>query len=262
MLSRADLAGVTVVAATSVNLAATVDALSRTLATVRPDAALLFTDQPCPPLPNGVTHFPIAPLRSTRDYSRFLLCELHRWIETSHCMVIQWDGFPVHPDKWDPSFLNCDYIGAPWPQFSDGHDVGNGGFSLRSRRLLQACLDPRFDNDGTAEDIVIARRNRPFLESEHGLRFADKTMAARFSVERPLGPGSRHRHDLDCAFGFHGVFNMVPLLGADTFFRIYRELDHSAPIRHDLWKIVAQLVRTPGGIAPALRLLRDSAIRA
>lgn len=257
----ANLSGVTVVAASSVNVGATARALARTLDIVDADEALLFTDQPCASLPENVRVISIAPLRSTKDYSRFILRELHRWIETSHCMVIQWDGFPVHSERWNPEFLNFDYIGAPWPQFRDGRNVGNGGFSLRSRRLLHACLDPRFDDDGGAEDIVIARRNRKFLEIEHGIRFADTEMAARFSVERPLGSRANHAKALNDAFGFHGVFNMVPVLGENAFSAIYQELDHRDPIRVDLWKIVSQLIGKREGIANALRILRDATFR-
>lgn len=258
MAPRADLSDVTVVAVTSVNLDATLHALTQTLEGAKAATAILFTDQAVPSLPAGIRHVPIEPLRSTGDYSRFLLHDLHRWIETPHCLVIQWDGFPVHPSNWDAAFLEYDYIGAPWPQFGDGHDVGNGGFSLRSRRLMQACLDAGFDEDGGPEDIVIARRNRAFLEREHGIRFAPKGIAARFSVERPLHRHSRHGRDLANAFGFHGVFNIVPLLGPVAFARIYRSLDHLGPVHHDLRMLVAQLLRSPAGIAVAFRLLRDA----
>lgn len=253
----ADLAGVTLCAVTSVNLAATILAMARTLEIVRVDHALLFTDRPVDAPPPGVHCVPIAPLRCTADYSRFMLHELHRWIETAHCMVIQWDGYPLHAGHWNRTFLEFDYVGAPWPQFDDGHDVGNGGFSLRSRRLLQACLDPRFDDDGAAEDLVIARRNRAFLEREHAIRFADRETAARFSIERPIANLHGCADALACAFGFHGVFNMTGAHGARAFAQVYRSLDHRGPVRDNLFTIVAQLARRPAGGGAALRILRD-----
>ena len=49
-------------------------------------------------------------------------------------------------------FLNCDYVGAFWPHHQE-FCVGNGGFSLRSRKLI--CSLPEFlhpDDLNKAED--------------------------------------------------------------------------------------------------------------
>ena len=67
-----------------------------------------------------------------------MLQELHDHISTAHALCIQWDGYVLNAQAWDASFLDYDYIGSVWPQFGDGHRVGNGGFSLRSKRLLEA----------------------------------------------------------------------------------------------------------------------------
>jgi hypothetical protein len=132
-----------------------------------------------------------------------MLRELGGHVSTSHALCIQWDGFVLNGPAWDPGFLNYDYIGAPWPHFSDGHNVGNGGFSLRSRRLIDACRDLPFDGE-EAEDIVIARRSRNKLEKD-GFRFAPEPVARAFAYERTLPTGSE--------FGFHGAFNLVRFLG-------------------------------------------------
>ena len=42
-------------------------------------------------------------------------------IQTSHCLLIQSDGFVLFPDKWDDSWLDYDYIGAPWPISKDSY---------------------------------------------------------------------------------------------------------------------------------------------
>ena len=81
----------------------------------------------------------IGRLKSASEYSFFVLKALHEYVETQHCLLVQWDGFVTNANAWRPDFLAFDYIGAPWPQFSDGRNVGNGGFSLRSRKLLKAC---------------------------------------------------------------------------------------------------------------------------
>ena len=103
-----------------------------------------------------------------------------------------------NPAAWDPAFLDCDYIGAAWHWHDDGMRVGNGGFSLRSRRLLDALQDPRIGLGG-AEDETICRTFRPLLEREYGIRFADEPLADRFSFEAAYPVGK--------PFGFHGLFN-------------------------------------------------------
>jgi len=78
--------------------------------------------------------------------------------------------------------------------------VGNGGFSLRSKRLLQTVAQPWFQLlPGAAEDDLICRNYRPILEQQHQIRFAPPQLAERFAYERgiPAAP----------TFGFHGMFN-------------------------------------------------------
>jgi hypothetical protein len=229
---------------------ATIAAMVRSLALVDCARALLFTDAATPDLPAGIECIKIAPLRSLAAYSHFVLHRLADWIETSHCMIVQWDGFVAEPEAWEPAFLACDYIGAPWPQFVDGHDVGNGGFSLRSRRLMLACRDPDFLDDGVAEDLVIARTNRAMLEQRHGMVFADRDLASRFSREREAtGLGT---------FGFHGVFNLPGVVGIDGYWDLYRSLDHRGTVRIDFWPLLRAVTSGPAGLRRGLRMLWDS----
>jgi hypothetical protein len=149
-------------------------------------------------------------------------------IRTAHVLVVQWDGFILDANRWTPEFLEYDFVGAAWPQFDDNHNVGNGGFSMRSRKLLEACRDPDFD-DKHPEDVAICRVNRHLLERRYGLRFAGRAVADRFSFER---------QPTSCpTFGFHGVYNMIPALGVDRFWEIYRSLDNPDTAFLD-WKIV------------------------
>lgn len=211
--------------------------------------ALLFTDALVRDLPPGIEIIRIKPLLSTSDYSRFILKDLGTWIVTSHCLVVQWDGFILDACAWDPEFLEFDYIGAPWPQFQDGYDVGNGGFSLRSRRLLTACANPGFIDDGQAEDVVIARLNRPWLEKEYGIRFGDRSTARRFSFERSS--------QSERTFGFHGVFNMPRAVGLSVFWETYRTLDEMQAVRTDFWTLLAQTARGPNGLKRTARMVFD-----
>ncbi len=244
-MTRLALPQVTLCAATSVNLAATVAALEACRAQVDFADCLLFTDRAL--AHPGIRVVPIGRLASAGAYSRFVLGQLANHVTPSHCLVVQWDGHILDARRWDPAFLDHDYIGAGWPQFSDGHDVGNGGFSLRSRRLLQACQDPRFAVAGP-EDVLIGRTHRDWLERQ-GLRFAPRALADRFSAERAGDPAA--------SFGYHGVWHMPRVLGVEPFWRVYRSLDARGTIRYDFARLLKQVAAGPGGAARALQLLVD-----
>lgn len=247
------LTQVTLCAAASVNVGATISAMERCLAQGDFARALLFSDADGLALPHGIELVQIPRLRSSSDYSRFVLRDLVRWIETSHCLIVQWDGFILDTDAWDPAFLECDYIGAPWPQFADGHDVGNGGFSLRSKRLMECCLHPSFVDDGKAEDLVVARLNRDWLEQKCGIRFGERALAARFSFERD--------HEAERTFGFHGVFNLPEAVGIEAFWSIYRQLDDRATVKTDFWPLLRDLLRGPDGPRRAWCFLANRFLR-
>jgi tetratricopeptide (TPR) repeat protein len=149
-------------------------------------------------VPAGIDVQPIARLASRDDYSQFVLKSLLSHVATRHVLLIQWDGYVVNPGAFEPAFLACDYIGAKWFWFDDGMRVGNGGFSLRSRKLLLALQDPRITLV-EAEDITIGRACRPLLAREYGIRYADDAMADRFAFEAAYPAGM--------PFGFHGLYN-------------------------------------------------------
>ncbi len=244
---RPSLPQVTLCAATSVNVEATIRALEVSLEQCDFAACLLFTDAPASVLNPGIRIVPIQRLDSTHAYSQFILHQLPDYIETSHCLVTQWDGHVLKGDRWNPAFLEYDYIGACWPQFTDGRDVGNGGFSLRSRQLMRACQDDRFLSD-EAEDLLICRTHRDWLENR-GMRFAPRQIADRFSAERS--------GDLKTVFGYHGVWNMPEALGVERFWEIYQTLDGRGPLRRDFGTLLRQVVKGRGGIIRAMRFLFD-----
>jgi tetratricopeptide (TPR) repeat protein len=147
----------------------------------------------------GARHVAIAPLAGRTAYSRFIMKDLLGHVETTHVLLIQWDGYVVNPSAWRDDFLDYDYIGARWGFHQDAHCVGNGGFSLRSRRLLEALQDPAIDRF-EPEDEMICRHYRPMLESRYGMRFAPPEVADRFSFETT--------YPQSIPLGFHGLFNM------------------------------------------------------
>lgn len=245
--SRLALPQVTLIAASSVNLSATVAALGASMAQVKFGAVKLLSDRRPAELDDEIEWVPIGPLRSSAAYSDFVLTKLADHVATSHCLLIQWDGHVLNKDCWRPEFLNYDYIGAGWPQFDDGHDVGNGGFSLRSRSLLEACRAQDF-RPSHPEDIAIGRNNRNWLEAQ-GLRFAPLSLADKFSTER--------RGDTASSFGYHGIWHMPRLLGREEFWQIYTSLDERSTARHDFRSLLWQMAVGTGGGRRALTLIRD-----
>ena len=242
------LPAVTLCAATSVNVDATVEALMACLRKVEFAECLLFTDADVGNVDPLIRVVRIDHLRSAREYSFFVLKRLHEYIDTQHCLLVQWDGFVTNANAWSPDFLAFDYIGASWPQFPDGLNVGNGGFSLRSRKLLKACANGGF-RTSHPEDLAICHSNRSFLESEFNIRFADVTVAERFAFERtvPSAP----------TFGFHGIFNLILVLGRDQFWALYRLLDDRGTMRADYGLMLRQLGVGPTAFARQLRLTTD-----
>ena len=141
-------------------------------------------------------------INSRQAYSKFILQELHKHIHTDFVLIVQWDGYIINPDAWSDQFLDYDYIGAVWPWHPEGKRVGNGGFSLRSKKLCELTASPDFAYADLNEDDLICHVNKDFLEN-HGIKFAPEEIARYFSFERELSNIK--------TFGFHGDFNFERL---------------------------------------------------
>lgn len=157
--------------------------------------------------PEGIDWVTIPSLTGIQDYNRIVLKDLTAHIHTSHVLIVQWDGFITHPELWRPDFLSVDYIGPPW--YHGGHPgmVGNGGFSLRSKRLLDALASLENIDTTEPEDMVICVQRRSELEHEHGIRFAPLEMAQNFGCEYG---------DYRQSFGFHGMHNFAHVMDEPT----------------------------------------------
>ena len=192
-----NLPQVTLIAAASIRIPETIKALQYSMRGFRFAETILFTDQKPEKLPPDIRLVEIPPMRSIDDYSRFMLYEAGSYIKTSHALIVQWDGYVVNPEQWTDHFLEYDYIGALWPEQLDFRDakgrlcrVGNGGASLRSRRLMEFPAAHSIPwEPGENEDFFLCCKERVELE-EHGFCFADKETAAHFAQER-LVPENR-----------------------------------------------------------------------
>lgn len=133
-----------------------------------------------------------------KDFAKFVNYELPKYINTSHLLLIQWDSWIIEPKAWTDEFLAYDYIGAPW-WYNDDYNVGNSGFNLRSKRLMEFLSENRDEFPiGHPEDHVLCREYQPRLPQ---FKWAPQELAWHFAFERtavyPLGQ----------IFGFHGMFN-------------------------------------------------------
>jgi len=246
-----DLPGITLVCVDTANHALALRALAKSMAGVCYGRTLLLTDALPAGVaaPDGVEVVRIAAIGSRDAYSHFVLKALLPHIATPQALLVQWDGYVVNPAAWDPAFLDCDYIGAKWYWYDDGMRVGNGGFSLRSRKLLEALQDPRIALAG-AEDTTIGRTFRPLLEHEHGIRYAGDALADRFSFEAAYPIGK--------PFGFHGLFNFCRTVPPDEIAALAPELSDTiarSPQLLQLLKNCSALGQWNAGVAIARRIL-------
>jgi hypothetical protein len=171
--------------------------LEKTIEVTGVENVLVFSDQDILPGSRWIKTEPM-----TRwTYSELVFNKLHEYVETDHVMIVQYDGLAVDKNLWRDEFLNYDYIGSPWPWLPADKNVGNGGFSIRSRKLIEACKDLVFnpfnheDGDHLAEDFLICLLYREVLESK-GIAFSPSWLANLFSME--MIPGRFN------TFGFHG----------------------------------------------------------
>jgi hypothetical protein len=175
---------------------------------------ILITNRECDE--EGIRTVIVPGLSSLREYNQFVVKDLHRHIRTSHCLIVQPDGFVVNPWLWSDFFLQYDYIGAPWNMVCSWEAlakcgmssrqgihvlVGNGGFSLRSRRFLEATASFDYPDPNLEEDCFVALKIRKELE-EMGMRYSPVDLARQFSLETYID----ERTVLGQHFGFHGRF--------------------------------------------------------
>jgi hypothetical protein len=147
--------------------------------------------------------------RGNNGYNEFIVNELYKFIDTDYVLIVQTDGFVHHPELWTNEFLDYDYIGAVWPDFilqgsqwlepevASGipNLVGNGGFSLRSRKILELAAQCPKELIGP-EDVYYCLNNYEYFIS-HGIKYAPIELANKFSKD----DWGQVRHD---CFGFHG----------------------------------------------------------
>ena len=208
------LPGVTLAAMTSVKIYETIKALEYSMQGIEFGEVVLITHRKPFRLPKGITYKHTSKLTDIDCFNYKMVYELGDYINTDYVLLVHYDGFVVHPEKWREEFLQYDYIGSPWPlpdknQKHCYHDVyGNlcrvgNSVSLRSKKLLEfpgkAGLKWEKDEDGFYnEDIFLCCMNKHRIE-EAGMKIAPIEAAKYFGHEHMIPEIA----DVDAPFVFH-----------------------------------------------------------
>lgn len=187
-----NLPDITIVCAFTVCHELTMMAVDECLRHARFGDVKLFTDRAL-----GRDVVPVK-FKNLNEAAWFTTYQMPSYIKTSHVLFIHWDSWIIDPQMWRDDFLSYDYVGAPW-WYKDKYNVGNSGFSLRSKALLDFLSEHRAEFPlASPEDHVLCRQYQLRLPQ---FKWAPEYVAQDFSFER-VRPSIASRH-----FGFHGMFN-------------------------------------------------------
>jgi len=172
-------------------------------------------------------------------YTDFVLKKLYQYIDTNHVLIVQYDGYILNPHLWQDEFLDWDYVGAPWSTeqiIGENYGtmeniVGNGGFSLRSKRFLEVSKEIFQDKEtNDSEDFLCCIKYRKeFLQ--RNIKFAPIELAFRFSIEDvfPEEFVSESLYEFKKPFGYHRhFFDVTDYLGKKEYFE--KLIDNDAGI--------------------------------
>ena len=163
----------------------------------------------------NIKTFDLRPMKNKIEWNRFFVNKINDIIDTDYCINVEHDATIIDASKWTNEFFDYDYIGAPWHIANNYENrVGNGGFSLRSKKLLEITAKLPYDNyhpsyECAPEDWFICIKEYSKMKQK-GVKFAPPDLAFKFSVEHPspdlkiYDPNTLSSYN---SFGFHGIFN-------------------------------------------------------
>lgn len=164
---------------------------------------LIYSDQPERIQIPGARYERVHDFPNKREAGQFYYSAAMGRVETDFALMMEWDAGIFDVSKWQPQFLGYDYIGAPW-NTNDYMKVGNGGFTLMSKRLGHFLCAHRAEFP-VCTDWDICRNRRPQLEKlAENFTWAPYELAQDFSWELcPRSPDT---------FGWHGAFHWYAML--------------------------------------------------
>lgn len=164
---------------------------------------LIYSDQPERIPVGGARYEKVPDFPNKEEAGRFYYSAAMAKVETDFALMLEWDAGIFDASKWRSEFFNYDYIGAPWVRpIGDPHDVGNGGFTLMSKRLGHFVCQNRQRYPVTTDWNFCRDQRRNF--ERHGFKWPNAALASYFAWE--LGPRN-YDH-----FGYHGAFNWPEVL--------------------------------------------------
>ncbi len=163
-------------------------------------------------LPENIIYEYAPEINHINDFNLYMFKYLGTHINTSHALYVQAHAWVLHPELWDNTWLQYDYIGAIWPWKDDAYIAwgsgehiknGNGGFSLRSKKIMDIPYKhdlPLLQEQGWAnEDGNLVCYFREAMLA-WGIKYAPSEVSARFAYENPV-PENNYG-DMK-TFGFH-----------------------------------------------------------
>lgn len=214
-----NLSNTTLVCMSSVNIEDSIKALTLSSKDILFHSVKLITHSKPSGLDSIIQYHYIDQIKSIDDYSYNMIYNLEKYIDSDFALVVQADGYVINPSAWNNDFFEYDYIGAPFPMPNDSFSyrdiygnifrVGNGGFSLRSKKLIELPnklnLPWKSFHGYYNEDGFICGMYRHLYE-KYGCKFAPIEVARYFSHETILP----ECNDI-IPFGFHGKNNRYKL---------------------------------------------------
>jgi hypothetical protein len=202
---------ITLLAVSSIKISETILALQKSSENMIFDNIKLVSHERPIGLPEQIKYEYCPPIKNINEYNYYIFKKLTEHIDTKFCLLIQYHAYIVDYTLFNNFWLDYDYIGAPWVYSNTAYitdegehiSVGNGGFSLRSKQLMDLPrkmgweLQERrgfYNEDG---NLTVYRR-REMLDL--GIKYAPVEVAAKFSYENPVpenGYGTLPH------FGFH-----------------------------------------------------------
>ncbi|WP_321894978.1 DUF5672 family protein [Paraburkholderia heleia] len=245
-----DFSRITVVSVTGLQAVASgaLSAIELSMRQLSGSRGLLLSPAQPEGMMKNVRHVAIKPF-GYMEYSLFVLYSLGQFIDTEFALIVQNDGWAVDVSNWRPEFFDYDYLGAPvhlarvhrhdgavyrggfsWVEdFVKGapvENIFNGGFSLRSKKLLNApralgipfqipvpsvsATAPhamQWDGEAVLEDVWLCISARQQLERA-GMKFPSLDIARQFSIEH-AAPVLHGEDSVRHIFGHHSKLRKI-----------------------------------------------------
>jgi hypothetical protein len=155
------------------------------------------------------------------EYSVLLMSpEFWRQFNGEKILIYQEDSFLFHSHGID-TFLEYDYVGAPWKDGQDdnAYGVGNGGFSLRSKSIMLEVIDKV-----RPEYLIIGTSTLQYMKNANVYVLPEDVYFSKSMIDYNLGKVAPR--DIALRFSQESVSGNNPL-GGHNFFLADQKLDIS-----------------------------------